>query len=63
MNLGLDHFRPIILAVHLCIVISNVEGRQDVLLRRPLQTHRDSFVLGLFLLSVAVVTNSMERVC
>ncbi len=63
MDLGLNHFRSIIIAVHLCIVISNVEGRENVLLRRPLQTHGDWFVIDLVLMSVAVVTDSMERVC
>ena len=63
MNLRLNHLRPVVPCVHLCIVISDVEGRQDVLLRRPLQTHRDWFVVNFIFVRVTIVTDSMERVC
>ena len=63
MDLSLNHFRPVVRIVHLLIIISDVEGRQDVLLRRPLQTHRDWFEVNFILMSVVIVRDSMKRVC
>ena len=61
MDLGLDHFRPVVSGIHLRIVISDVEGRQDVLLGSPLQIHRYRFVIIFILASVVIVRDSMER--
>ena len=63
MNLRLNYLGPVIARIHLSIIIANVEGRQNVLLRGPLHAHRNGFVVTFIFARIAIIANFVKRVC